>query len=251
MTLFLYLEGDVNCVILTDVGGCCADCNFEGFGGRTPPVLVASEAFAVIENSKFQDVDLSSELIDVSYGGAVKLANVTLENVTLRNGTGPIISTSQNDKGLCSGTLSEDSSALIASADDAELYLEYDDDVYDVMSSPGQGGALVISNGTMSDCLRVEWTCGLFDERAPPGCEAKSLQRRSQLQQQRCEGADAAAADVDLSNPPAEGAAGEAVGLGCGDYAASDSAFDPNYQWGFLDETSTWFSSLQEVWGCI
>lgn len=214
---------------------------------------MSAEGFAYFNNTTFHDIDLESELIDVSYGGAVKMDNVRLTDVKLRNVTGPVVSTSGNDNALCPGALSPSSSALIAPEAAEELYLEYDDDTYDVTAESvattevGQGGSLLVSNGTMSDCLRVEWTCALFEKRAPPGCTAQSLQRRSDLEQERCLSSVSLAATVDLNSPPAKGKAGEAVGLGCGDYAEGDSSYDKYYQWGFLDESHPWFSELQQV----
>lgn len=225
----------------------CADCVFESFSGATPPILVSAEGFAYLNNATFHDMDLTSELIDVSYGGSVKMSNVQLDDVTLRNGTGPIVSTSANDKSLCPGTLSPSSSSLIAPEGSEELYLQYDDEEYDVITDSGAAGSLLISNGTMSDCLRVKWTCEVFAKQAAPGCNAQSLQKRVQLEQDRCLERVGLAETVDLTSPPVQGKAGEAVGLNCGDFAQSDSNYDPNYRWGFLDESHPWFDELQKV----
>ena len=216
-------------------------------------MLVSGEGFASFNNTTFHDIDLKSELIDVSYGGAVKMENVRLTDVNLRNVTGPIISTSGNDNAMCPGALSPSSSALVAPESTEELYLEYDDDMYDLQaeavatSEAGEGRSLVVNSGKMSDCLRVEWTCGLFEKRAPPGCPAKTLQMRSDLEQQRCMESVGIPETVDLTSEPAEGMSGEAVGMGCGDFEQSESSFDANYRWGFLDESQPWFAELQQV----
>ena len=214
---------------------------------------MSAEAFAAFSNATFHDIDLQSELVDVSYGGAVSMHTVKFTDVNLRNVTGPIVSTSGNDQAPCPGVPSPTSSALVAPETPEELYLEYDDDVYDLQteavatSAPGQSRSLVVDSGKMSDCLRVEWTCGLFDKVAPPGCPAKALQTRSELEQARCIERVGLAATVDLDAVAAEGTAGEAVGQGCGDYDATEASYDPNYRWGFLDESQPWFTELQQA----
>lgn len=126
---------------------CLSDCEFVGFKGDNPPLLVSSDSYAAVRNCTFRDMDLSVELFDVSFGGGVHLEDCTFQNIQLRRTPPKYVSTSLNDEFRCDDPY-----------DDFFKYQADDDDYYDItpqLVNPDDASAgLYIDSATMSDCLR-------------------------------------------------------------------------------------------------
>ena len=78
-----------------------ADCEFLGFQGDQPPLLISTDSYATLSGCAFRDFDISVEVIDVSYGGRLRLEDCTFENVVLRRNPPKFVSTSLNDELTC------------------------------------------------------------------------------------------------------------------------------------------------------
>lgn len=129
-----------------------ADCEFSGFRGDNPPLLIASDSHAAFHSCTFNDLDLSVEIFDVSYGGAVHFQDCEFHNLELRRIPPKFVSTTLNDDLACG----------IPNTDLFRYHPE-DDDYYDVdpeyidPNDPSKG--LYLDNATMSDCMRPIHLC--------------------------------------------------------------------------------------------
>jgi hypothetical protein len=87
-----------------------ADSLLTGFSGATPPILVAGERFCSLHNSPMLHMNLTYEVVDVSFGGAIKMSNCSFNQVLLKQQN--IVSTSYNDNSLCGHQNNYDSEYL-------------------------------------------------------------------------------------------------------------------------------------------
>jgi hypothetical protein len=127
-----------------------ADCRFIGFGGSDPPLLISLESFGTFRNCTFEDLQLTVEVIDISFGGLLRLEDCTFHNISLRNKK--LVSTTENDLVRCGRPFDEDF-----------LYLPDDDAAYDVEMEPidvaNPSAGMRVRNATLSDCLRPSYLC--------------------------------------------------------------------------------------------
>eukprot|EP00892_Ulva_mutabilis_P006269 jgi/Ulvmu1/4013/UM188_0003.1 len=142
------------------------DCIFSDWSGSEPP-LASIKTVTRVRNSIFRNMHLHVELVDVSFGGIVRLENVALANVSLVHGA--VVSTTANDY--------LDGLGIV-------IYTPSDDEDYDVeltLVQPSQrsplGKDFMIENATMSDCMFLLAREG----QVFPGCPARSVAGREQL----------------------------------------------------------------------
>ena len=145
-----------------------ADSVFTDWGGFQAPLSIGYAGLANIQNSVFRNMHLCSEIVDVSFGGAVRFENVSLANVTLEHNA--IVSTSGNDYNI------NPPSSLV--------YDAYDDFGYDVQVGAvpeGRRGDFGeeyrIVEDVMSDCLYLLAPQGLL----LPGCPDASVLKRERM----------------------------------------------------------------------
>lgn len=126
-----------------------------------------------VRDTVFRNMRLEAALVDVSYGGIVRLDRVALANVTLPHAA--VVSTGANDY---------DSIPLMDGVELSEplssVYLPDDDAAYDVpvgVVPPGERGPFalefLVKDATMSDCLFQLATDPVY-----PGCPAASAEAR-------------------------------------------------------------------------
>ena len=134
-----------------------ADSVFTDWGGSHAPLSIGYAGLANIQNSVFRNMHLFSEIVDVSFGGAVRFENVSLANVTLEHNA--VVSTSGNDYNT--------------NPPSRFVYDAYDDFGYDVQvvavpeGRRGEfGEEYRIVEDVMSDCLYLLAPQGLL----LPGC---------------------------------------------------------------------------------
>jgi hypothetical protein len=150
----------------------CADSRFINFQGRLAPVLISSESFATFRNCSFQNFNLTREVFDVSFGGMLRLEACSFNGVSGTDSR-KLVSTTSDDYILCSGEV-VDQSVDITDAPEASFFnYATDDYAYDVFpaqnSTDGVGASFSVQNATMSDCLRVHYTCAPpFSSSHPP-----------------------------------------------------------------------------------
>ena len=145
-----------------------ADSVFTDWGGFQAPLSIGYAGLANIQNSVFRNMHLFSEIVDVSFGGAVRFENVSLANVTLEHNA--VVSTSGNDYNT--------------NAPCSLVYDAYDDFGYDVQVAAvpeGRRGEFGeeyrIVEDVMSDCLYLRAPQGLL----LPGCPDASVQKRRRM----------------------------------------------------------------------
>ena len=87
------------------------------------------------------------EVLDVSYGGHVRLEDCTFDSVVLRRNPPKFVSTSLNDELVCTTPF-----------EDSFKYNADDDDAYDIhpqlLDPDNPSAGFYIANATLSDCLR-------------------------------------------------------------------------------------------------
>ena len=144
------------------------DCIVTDWHGSLPPLDVARNGIANVVDTVFQNMRLSSVLVDVSNNGVVRFHNAALANVTLTGGS--VVSTVKNEVDVNSFS--------------SALYDPMDDDNYDVELTPvpvGEQGMFgeefVIEDAVMSDCLYRYAAAGAVQ----PGCPPASAQKRAEL----------------------------------------------------------------------
>lgn len=87
-------------------------------------MLVSAESFVALQGCHFQNLDLTSELVDVSFGGAVNMQACTFTNCAIpRN---HIVSTSFNDYTPCSAWSPGMAGFLYFPQDDEEYDFEWE-----------------------------------------------------------------------------------------------------------------------------
>ena len=132
----------------------CAGSRFIGFGGAEPPLLIALETFVAFRQCTFEDLDLSAEVFDVSFGGMLHLDDCTFQNVLLRQGR--LVGTSLND----------DAYRVTSGAEYEFIYFPEDDAAYDIPLEPldpeNPNAGMHVGNATLSDCLRHAYRCVSF-----------------------------------------------------------------------------------------
>jgi hypothetical protein len=120
-----------------------ADSVFEGFDGRTAPILLSGESYGVFQDCVFRDMILSAEIFDVSFGGSLKVENCVFVRVS--HAERGIVSTSLNDAFRCFN-------------DKGFQYFLADDAAYDLESTPISSNdpsrGFRVRSGMLSDCLR-------------------------------------------------------------------------------------------------
>jgi hypothetical protein len=164
----------------------CADNTFRGFSGGLPPVLISAQSFATFHNCTFEDINLQSELVDVSNGGLVRIEDCLFHNVLSRK----LVSTTANDFSECSG----DYIYGVEPVRLAARFLPDDDLRYDIKTEPlpgGQPGEYYVKNETLSDCLFHRYSCidlslKDYQEIPHPGCPEASVAKRIHLHEVRC-----------------------------------------------------------------
>jgi hypothetical protein len=159
-----------------------ADSMFRGFSGADPRILISQESFATFHACTFEDINLRTEVFDVSFGGLVRLEDCMFRNVQ----TPKLVSTTLNDAASCE--------KFHYDLRNAYRYQPQDDELYDIQKEelPGRPGEYVVKNETLSDCLRPYFQCKdlFYRQGAPiplPGCPDQSVQRRYGLDISRCQ----------------------------------------------------------------
>ena len=162
-----------------------ADCIFTGWAGDAPPLQITELGTANIRNTHFRNLELWSEVVDVSHGGTVMFGNVSFANVTLQQGQ--IVSTSLNDYEPIEATYYCDSRGYYADDD-----MNYDVEALAVPEArrAALGADFVIESDVMSDCLWVN----IADDLLLPGCPPQSADARKLLMQEACDDAPTGAA---------------------------------------------------------
>ena len=143
-----------------------ADCIFTDWAGDRSPMTIIYGSSASIVDSVFRNMDLTSEIADVSNDGLVRFANTALSNVTLH--AGAIVSTTIND-------YNEVPNFFV-------FYYAEDDAAYDVDWEPvavGERGMFgeefLVEDDLLGDCVYL----GAEPEDLRPGCPPESLQQRA------------------------------------------------------------------------
>eukprot|EP00892_Ulva_mutabilis_P004148 jgi/Ulvmu1/2104/UM125_0008.1 len=143
------------------------DCIFTDWGGSDPPVQVMHRSVANIHRTVFRNMHLASEVVDVSWGGAVRLVDVAFANVTLERGA--VVSTADNDY----------RQSVVANVN----YYAEDDESYDVdvaEVAPEDAGVFGeefhVAEAVMSDCvfLPVRPATLLLPGCPPPSAAARA-----------------------------------------------------------------------------
>lgn len=126
-----------------------ADCEFLGFEGDNPLLLITQDSYATLRNCIFRDLDLTVEVFDLSFGGRLWLEECTFQNVLLRRQPPKLVATSLNDEIPCA--VPNEDTFKYHSDDD----YEYDIVDGDVFEATGAGVDFFVSSSTLSDCLRA------------------------------------------------------------------------------------------------
>ena len=128
--------------------GLLAECEFIGFSGDEPPLLIALDSYGTLQNCSFTDFDLTVEVFDVSYGGRLQLEDCTFQNIQLRRNPPKYVSTTENNHLRC-----------VSPFEDTFKYNADDDDAYDIVpelldpADPSAGS--YVQSAIISDCLRA------------------------------------------------------------------------------------------------
>lgn len=145
-----------------------ADCIFTDWTGLGSPLSIHFQSVANVENTLFRSMRLSVEVVDVSYQGAVRLANARFADVTLQHGR--VVSTTANDYQQADGHFL--------------LYYADDDAAYDVPLTPvppqqrsPHGEEFWVEEAVMSDCLWLQAAPDI----ALPGCPEGSAAARARV----------------------------------------------------------------------
>lgn len=145
-----------------------ADCIFTDWTGLGSPLSIHYQSVANIENTVFRNMRLAVEVADVSYAGAVRLANARFANVTLLYDR--VVSTTANDYQQAEGHFL--------------LYYADDDAAYDVPLAPvpelqrsAHGESYMVQDAVMSDCV---WLQAAPDD-VLPGCPKGSAAARARV----------------------------------------------------------------------
>lgn len=114
--------------------------------------MISVDSYATFRGCNFNDLELTVEVFDLSYGGRLRLEDCTFRNVQLGRNPPKYVSTTLNDDLVCMDPL-----------DDLYKYHAEDDDDYDIelqrvdASDPSKG--LNVQSDTISDCLRAVHLC--------------------------------------------------------------------------------------------
>ena len=132
-----------------------AECEFIGFAGDVPPLLISTDSYAALHACAFKDLGLSVEIFDVSFGGRLHLENCTFENLQMTRSPVKYVSTSLNDDVPCQEPF-----------EDSFKYNVDDDDMYDIRPQPldfdNPSAGEFVEYATLSDCLRPAHECAPF-----------------------------------------------------------------------------------------
>ena len=127
-----------------------ADCIFTDWAGSRSPIQALFTS-ANIRNSVFRNMDLTVEIVDISFGGFTVLNGVLLANVSLQHGQ--VVSTTMNDYEMMGS--SPDSLELVGMT----YYADFDAD-YDVLvtNAPSHqrsmfGAGWYVEHSAMTDCI--------------------------------------------------------------------------------------------------
>eukprot|EP00892_Ulva_mutabilis_P004444 jgi/Ulvmu1/2371/UM130_0002.1 len=148
------------------------ECIMTDWSGGASPLGLFYSGMATLVDTVFRNMRLSTEIVDVTGGGTVRLVGVGLANVTLTRGR--VVSTSNNDYYVPNDFI-----------EGLQYYAE-DDAEYDVDAAPVPlderdefGSEFVIADQTMSDCVYLLAP----PDTILPGCPPASVDKRREIKE--------------------------------------------------------------------